>query len=188
MGVSTNAILFYGYCWDDEAHSPWEVDQTDDDNDEDDDEEDDDESDNEEDENDWEARYARLKGCLPPSTPFPERTVTPTRQNNYSSTPTDYTAAEKAIIEQHKAYWEAKRKIIEDAPCVVDSHCMASCPMPYVAVKTSVVVSNRGYPSVITSIAVDPTWDAALAEFCKALEIKIGKKKPGWWLVSDWSE
>jgi hypothetical protein len=124
---------------------------------------------------------------------FPERQVTPTRQNNYSSTPTDYTAAEKAIIEQHEAYWEAKRKIVEEALCTVNTHCMSSCPMPYVAIKASVTLSNRGYPTEITSIAVDPTWDAALDEFCKALDIKIDKKKannkkPRWWLVSDWSK
>ncbi len=180
MGVSTNAILFYGYCWDDEAHTPWEIDRNDGDKGA-------DENENT-DENDWETRYARTKGCLPPSTPFPDRTVTPTRQNNWSSTPTDYSAAERAIIKQHEAYWDKKRKIVEAAPCLVDTHCSASCPMPYVAVSASVTSSHRGHPSKITALTADPAWNAILVEFCKGMNIKIGNKKPSWWLVSDWSE
>lgn len=182
MGVSTDAILFYGYCWDDEdVRNPWEIGREDADDDE------DDEDDATEDE-DWEERYARTKGCLPPTTPFPERRVTPTHENGWDSTPKDYDAAEQAIIDQYEAYWDAKRKIVEAATCLVDRHCMASCPMAYVAVSESVTTSHRGFPHEITSLAVDPTWDAALAEFCAALGIKVDNKKPAWWLVSDWSE
>jgi len=175
MGVSTDAILFYGYCWDEEdARNPWEVgrdDATDDDDDD-----------------DWEARYARAKGCLPPSAPYPERTVTPTRQNGWDSTPNDYSKAEKAIIDQHRAYWDAKQKIADASPCLVDRHCSASCPMAYVAVKASVTTSNRGFPHEITSLAVDPAWSSQLAEFCEVLGIKTKGMKAAWWLVSDWSE
>lgn len=171
MGVSTDAILFYGYCWDDEDHSLWKTDDA-----------------NDDDDDGWEERLARAKGCLPPTTPFPERTVEPTRENGWSSTPKDYDAAEQAIIDQYSAYWRAKGKIVAASPCLVDTHCSASCPMPYVAVRKSVTVSRRGYPSKITSVDVDPAWDAALAEFCETLRIKIGNKKPAWWLVSDWSE
>lgn len=169
MGVSTDAILFYGYCWSDEAHSLW---KTDDDNEED----------------SWEDRYARTKGLPPPSTPYPERTVPSTRENGWDSTPKDYTAAEKAIIKQHTTYWDAKGKLVDASPCLVDSHCSASCPMPYVAVRKSVTLSYRGYPNKIASLDIDPAWNATLAEFCKTMDIKVGNKKPGWWLVSDWSE
>ncbi len=27
MGTSTDAILFYGYCWDEERRHPWEDDE-----------------------------------------------------------------------------------------------------------------------------------------------------------------
>jgi hypothetical protein len=176
MGVSTDAILFYGYCWDDEdMHNPW---QSPDGDDEDDDGGDD----------GWEERYARAKGCLPPETPYPERTVTPTRENGWNSTPKDYSKAEQAIIDKHRAYWDAKGKIADASPCLVDRHCMASCPMAYVAVKKSVTTSNRGCPSEITSLTIDPAWNAQLAEFCETLGIKTKGKKVGWWLVSDWSE
>ena len=179
MTVSTDAILFYGYWWDEETRNPWEIGRVNDD-------EDDNKVDNAED--GWEERYARTKGCLAPSTPFPDRMVTPTRENGWSSTPKDYSSAEQAIIDQYRAYWEVKRKLIEVAPCLVDTHCSASCPMPYVAVRASVTSSPRGYPTEISSLTVDPTWEAILIEFCATLGIEIGGKKPGWWLVSDWGE
>lgn len=174
MGQSTNAILFYGYCWTEETSRPWEIGRED-------------EEEIDEANKDWEGRYARTKGCLPPSTPFPDRTVTPTRENGWNSTPKDHSATEQAIIDKHRAYWEAKRKLVEAAPCLVDTHCSESCPMPYVAVRASVTKSHRGHPHEITSLAVDPAWDAALAEFCASMGIKTYDLKAAWWLVSDWN-
>lgn len=176
MTVSTNAILFYGYWWDEETRKPWNIGR----NDDDDDDKDDDDS--------WEARYARAKGCQPPSLPFPDRTVPATRENGWNVTPTDYSAAEQAIIDQHTAYWEAKRKLAEVSPCLVDTHCSDSYPMPYVAVRASITTSHRGDPTKISSLAVEPSWDALLVEFCTLMGIEIGTQKPGWWLVSHWSE
>jgi len=174
MGISTNAILFYGYCWDDEdVHNLWET------------------ADSEEalenGDEDWETRYARAKGCLQPREPYPERTVTPTRENNYDSTPKDYSAAEQVIIDQHRAYWRDKGRITEAAPCLVATHCSTSCPMAYVAVSASRTISPRGSPCEITSLAVDPAWDGLLAEFCKTLGIPTEGLRAAWWLVSDWS-
>lgn len=183
MSVSTDAILFYGYCWDEESRNPWEI-SLDADMDS---EEADEQDDEDEDEDDWEARYARAKRCLPPSDKFPERMVTPTRENGWSSTPKDYSAAEQAIIDQHAAYWEAKHKLVEQATCLVGTHCAGECPMSYVAVKAAHTVNHRGHMTEITSLAVDPTWDAALAEFCTAMGIKTDGKKAAWWLVSDWN-
>jgi hypothetical protein len=60
--------------------------------------------------------------------------------------------------------------------------------MPYVAVRASVTNNSRGQPAKITSLAVDPTWNAVPAEFCKTLGIKAFNKKAAWWLVSDWSK
>src|ERR1700755_3512248 len=101
LGTSRDAILFSGYCWDEEEYSLW---QADDDN-------------KENEENEWEARYARAKGLLPPTTPFPQRVVTPTRENGWSSTPKDYTPAEQAIIDEYRAYWKAKMRLSQAAKC-----------------------------------------------------------------------
>ena len=172
MGVSTDAILFYGYWWDEEAHTPWEIGDDGDDDDED----------------SWETRYARVKGVPPPSAPFPERSVTPTRENGWSSMPKDYSAAEQAIVDQYDTYWEAKEKLVDASTCLVDTHCSASCPMPYVAVRASVTRSHRGGPSKITALTADPAWDAQLVEFCEAMGIRVDGMTPAWWLVSDWGE
>lgn len=174
MGQSTNAILFYGYCWTEETSRPWKIGI-------------DDDTDTDDSDDDWESHYARSKGCLAPITPFPERMVKPTRENGWSSTPKDYSAAEQEIIDRHTAYWDAKRKIIKAAPCFVGTHCSGECPMPYVAVTTSETICHRGEMKEITALTVDPAWDAALAEFCAALSIKIEGKKAAWWLVSDWN-
>lgn len=49
MEQSTNAILFYGYCWEEEMEYPW----------------DDSEADEQDNETDWEERYAIAKGLGP---------------------------------------------------------------------------------------------------------------------------
>lgn len=60
MGTSTDAILFYGYVWDDEGTDrPW-ITGDDDDDDDDDDEE------------DWQERYAAARGVTRPSESYAE--------------------------------------------------------------------------------------------------------------------
>lgn len=55
MSVSTDAILFYGYVWDEETSTPWTIGQ--------------DDEDGPDEEDDWEERYARVKaGLLKPDT------------------------------------------------------------------------------------------------------------------------
>ncbi len=49
MGTSTDAILFYGYCWDEETDRPWTIGRKDEDEDDHPDE-------------DWMDRYIRAKG------------------------------------------------------------------------------------------------------------------------------
>lgn len=172
MGQSTDAILFYGYCWDEETARPWTIGKDDD----------------EDDEECWEERYAKARGLERPSTPYPypERTVPRTRENNYSDTPTDYSADELAAIELYRQFWDAKRKLAEQSACMVDTHCSADYPMPYVCIRASRLVSNRGDMTPVTSLAVDPTWREKLDTFCALLGI-IPKGEPGWFLVSDWN-
>ncbi len=126
MGTSTDAILFYGYCWDEEARSPWEIGK--------DEPSDDDEY--------WEDRYAQASGLNGPAEP---------------------------------------------SLCTVGHHCSGDAPMPYVAIRSSEIRSWRGHMNDVKSLAVDPKWDATLAEFCRVLDIDVSDMKPAWWLVSNWS-
>ncbi len=167
MTTSTDAILFYGYCWEEETSKPWNIGK-----------EDDEET---ETESDWEARYASAKGLVHPTEPYPDSGSGPiTNQRSY--TPED-----RQIVGKYQAYWDKSRVLIEASLCVVETHCSDECPMPYVAIKTSVILSSRGSMTEVKSLTVDSGWDAALADFCHTLGIDVSSMRPAWWLVSDWS-
>jgi hypothetical protein len=174
MGQSTDAILFYGFCWTEETNAPWNIGKDYDDHDD-------------KDDGDWEKRFARLKGLKDPDRPFPNREVPRTRENGYDSTPKDYSAAEQAIIDEHRASWAAKRELVATSTVEVETHCSGECPMPLVAVKASKTKAWRGNPMEITSLDVKPEWDAELRGFCDLMGIDVKDQAPKWWLVSDWT-
>lgn len=191
MGQSTNAILFYGYCWDAERRCLWnpdedEEDEGDDDDYEDDDDEEEDEEDyddeDDEDEGDWEKRYAALKGVREPNEEYPDKGIDP-KTGQYRK---DYNAEEQKTVDSYRKYFDAKHKLVEKEPCEIDSHCSCDCPMPFVAIKKSKTISWRGSMNEIVSLDVDPKWNQQLNDFCKLMKIKVGNKKPKWWLVSMW--
>lgn len=159
MSTSTDAILFYGYCWDDE----WSG------------------EDMPEWAGDWEKAYAAARGVMAPRAALPER-VGP----DGHSRPTDYSPQEQAIIDQYSAYWKAQREVVAAAPALVDEHCSDECQMKYVAIKASVTTASRGCPEQILSLDVDPAWRPQMEEFCELMKIDVSMKKIGWWLVSWW--
>lgn len=168
MGQSTNAVLFYGYCWDEETSRPWNIGK---------------ECDEDADEDDWETRYANLKGLKEPTDEFPNR-----RAADGYSTPKDYTPEEQAIIDKFSAYWDAKRKLVESSGCEVDSHCSGDCSMPYVCIKKSEITAYRGDMTIVTqdTLKVEPDWDQQLAAFCDLMGIDVKDMKPAWYMVSYW--
>lgn len=168
MGQSTDAILFFGFCWDEETRRPWEIGK-----------DRDDEGENDE---DWEARYARLKGLAEPP-PIPNKGIDP-RTGRYIE---DYTPEEQAIVDRRKSYWDEKRKLIEPLNVFVDTHCSGECPMPFVAIKASKTRAWRGNPMEVTSLEIKPEWEHELRAFCDLMGIDVKDQKPKWWLVSDWN-
>lgn len=196
MGQSTNAILFYGYCWEEENSKIWTVaaprdeeeEDGDDDEDYEEDEEDedgyedDDDCEDEDEEDDWEKRYCALRGLSEPKEQYPDKGIDP-KTGQYRK---DYTPEEQRIVDSYSKYFDAKHKMINREPCKIDSHCSCDCPMPYVAIKKSETVSYRGSMNEIKSLDVNPEWDLQLKEFCRTMGIKVGNKKPKWWLVSMW--
>jgi hypothetical protein len=140
MGTSTDAILFYGYCWDQEAHWPWMIDR--------------DDQDDHPDE-DWMERYVRAKGMI--------------------------------VDGPNRTDWSRMRELTLASGCEVSTHCSSECPMPLVAVSASLIRSYRGRMNEVKELAVDPTWDGLLAEFCATLGIRTNGLRAAWWLVSDWS-
>lgn len=171
MGNSAEAILFYGYAFEYEGY-PWNVRPTDD------------EADEDQDENEnWEDRYARLKSLKRPAQPFPPREVPRTRENNYDSTPKDYTADEQAIIDDYSAFWRAKRELAAQEPCEVGAHGYVDESNPFVCIKASRVGATWGERVEIENLNVEPEWNAQLAAFCELMGIKPDGP-PKWWMVA----
>lgn len=135
MGVTTNAVLFYGYCWQEETNMPWTIG-------------DDEPPDVEE---EWEDRYL-LAIC-------------------HGQPPKDY---------------GDRIKLVKKSTCIVDSHCAGTCPMPFVAVRASVITAHRGDMKEVKSLDVGKTWDDDLDKFCELMEISTEGQKPRWWLVAYW--
>lgn len=156
MGQSTDGILFYGYCWDEEGVELWEGGEKNEDGDD----------------EDAEERYARLSGVKPPAAPYPERN--------------DGSMGAVVVRAEFNAYWDKKREINKAAGVEVDHHCSDEYPIPYVAVSASKVMARRGYPESIAGLTVGADWDAKLAAYCALMGITPPQEKPGWWLVSMW--
>lgn len=110
----------------------------------------------------WESVLAEKRGVVDPETPYK-------------------TEEEKRIQSE---YWDRKREICEAEPCAVGIHCSYECEMPYAYVKDSRIEASRGYPEAVSSLTVNPKWDANLKAFCDLIEIPWSQ--PQWWLVSFW--
>lgn len=160
MSVSTDAILFYGYCWNEERRRPWDEPEEAEDADEGHDSE------------DWETRFARLRGVVCPTDEYPED---------------DQRApADNEVRERFNDYWAKKRQLAAESPCTVERHCHCDAPMPFVTIRASQVTSSRGDVTEVKSLAVDPAWDAQLRTFVTEMQISLeGAKGPAWFLVSD---
>jgi len=164
MGVSTNAILFYGYCWDDESELlPDEGDSS-----------------------EWPERVALARGHTNPWLAFPDEEV---KKLPY---PQQRTASDE-WIKQHRAeldvWYEVKRDIEKEFGCEIGRHCSGDCPMPYITIAGSGKTVHRGYPETLTTsnLNISPEWDEMLERFMKELGISPPEgHSPGWWLASYW--
>lgn len=164
MGTSTDAILFYGYVWDDEDRpNPWP--DADGDGDE---------------PEDWEARLARLSGLTEPTVAFTGRRFGP------GGVELPLSPEEQAADDAWGAYFTAQSALVAATGCTVRHHCSGDYPMPYVAIAWSVTMAWRGFPVEITGLAVKPEWREMLDAFCRTMGIDTAGKKLGWWLVSYW--
>lgn len=162
MGQSTDAILFYGYCWDEERRSLF---------------------DDKGGQIEWVDVIAEQRGLVNPWNDYKERTDLPYKEQR---------ALTDKWADDHRkeldAYYASKRAIREEFGCEVDHHCSGDYPMPFVCVNDSKVHASRGTPEGVVGLDVDPEWDALLEKFMSELGISKpeGQERPGWWLVSYW--
>lgn len=174
MGQSTDAILFYGYCWDEEMPTQalyipgW-----------------DEQSEDESDPPEWSEIIAQGRGKADPWKNFPAG-IEQIR---------DYDERRKAADQWVKDHqdeldeWSGlKASIMKEFGCDIDDHCSSECSMPFVYVLDSIVRANRGHPEQLLSnrLNVSEEWDRMLTRFISELGIDVPGIR-GWWLVSDWT-
>jgi hypothetical protein len=175
MGQSTNAILFYGYCWHEELEL-WEG------------------SDGGEDE--WAERVTKRRGATDPWKDYPNAEMTLLPYEDQRRAGDAWVAANRAALDKWR---EDVEKVREEFGVDIAWHCSCDCPMPYVFVVGTETTARRGYPQRIDpgSLRLEgdsnaQRWDVMLDKFLTELEITKpslagGKEqKPGWWLVSHW--
>jgi hypothetical protein len=170
MGVSTNAILFYGYCWDDE------IDLFDPDG----------ESDDELNDSEWVDVVARKRGHKSPWDSYPEAECDAAPYGKERNAIGDKWMAEnRAAID---AWAHLKKSIEQELGCEINHHCSQDCMIPYIEIADSGLFARRGYPARIDAWPkAGDDWDGKLEKFCKELGIEPPPgQKPGWWLVSYW--
>jgi hypothetical protein len=165
MGVSTDAILFYGYCWDDE-HDLFDL--------------------SDDDELAWPDRLLRSRGETDPWEGFVESTA-----RDYQTRRAEgdaWRAAHRTELDE----WHAKQRAIEsEFPVEIHYHGSDGWRVPFISVKSGYQRAWRGDVHMIAEDALTSTatldFDDQLYSFIKATGIDVsGAQGPGWFLVSWW--
>lgn len=162
MGVSTDAILFYGYCW----TEPTELFP--------------------EGKGEWEEIIAKRRGEQNPWDSAPTDLFERQPKEAYGQREVgvkSWTDAHRAELDA----WHSKLKSIrEEFGVKVDFHCSTDYAMPLIAAWKK--IANRGDPENVTETSLRPNldWDAKLNRFLQELDIQKPHDSPQWWLVSYW--
>lgn len=164
MGTSTDALLIYGYVWDDEH------DLFGDDGDE---------------EEEWETRVAVAAGLVDPWAAFPKE---------IDQLPYDQRRAQgDAWRNEHRAeldaWHKAKKAVIASYGVEVDRHGSSEWSCPIVQITDAGQRARRGSPKPVTAteLTVGTDWDTKLARFVADLGIDVSEAAgPGWFLASWW--
>lgn len=176
MGRSTDAILFYGYCWTDESKSLIA---------------------NNEDgaAEEWHKVVAKRRGISNPwdlyrsSGAEAAHRALPYNQRNVAYRDWERQVGFDALL----GTWDKeldKIKAEYGGAVEISSHCSCDYPMPYIYIKDSHLRAKRGSSVMVPSShmgAATIYWDWALSRFIKDLDIDISDAQgPGWFLVSNW--
>lgn len=182
MSASTNAILFYGVCFDEEDHQwPWEKSV----------------------ELEWDnntvtrvatarTEYGIYQYTGPRGGPY-RLTFTPVKGTPEHLMTSDEESVRYRADSHASELDEGTEPKIEGI--TIDTHCMASCPMGYIALTETVQVASRGNPVKVGSVrhgeltikgGLDPF--KRLRDACEIIGYTWDevKDKIGWWLVSDY--
>lgn len=169
MGTSTDAMLFYGYIWEDEFELfPADDPEGEGDNDA-----------------EWEEIIAARRGILNPWCDFPSeigRLPYPEQERAGKR----WTDGHRAELD---AWHEAKKGISLEYGVEIDHHGSDSWSVPIVKIAGAGYTAARGYPHkvAVADLAVGPEWDGKLRRFTGDLGIDTSEAQgPGWFIASRW--
>ena len=164
MGVFTNAILFYGYCWDEEVDL-FEAHRLD-----------------EDDEAEWPELLLRKRGEQNPWMAFPDEKIEVLPYAQRQAATDRWVAEHRAELDE----WDAKRNGVDmEFDVELGDHCSGECSMPYLAAWE--LVAYRGCPQDASLPVPAAEWDEQLNRFLAEFGITPPQAQPGWWLVSYWN-
>lgn len=169
MGASTNAVVFFGHCWQDEARL---LDGDD----------------------EWDKAVFLKRGGCNPWDAYPEaevRAMPYARQEAFADA---WRAEHKAELD---AYYAARKAIREEFGCDIGYHCSNECAMPYVYATGGEILARRGCPVDLGDKVLldarsrqvrEEEWHDKIDRFLAELGIARpeGQDGPRWWLVSSW--
>jgi hypothetical protein len=156
MSVSSDAVLFYGYCWEDEEQLF---------------------SDDEE----WTDRIYRNRGFVDPFDSYHEP-----ESLSYSERSAHYSAWADENRSAMDARYSHLKDIRTEFPCEIGYHGSGEWSVPYIYIVESQTLAYRGGPQVIESLVSQHLWNVKLDEFMDALSIEPPQAVPQWWLASYW--
>ena len=162
MTTSTDAMLFYGYVWEDEATLFG--------------------SDNE---SEWEEVIARQRGISNPWDSYPQD-IDALPYDEQRQAGDRWTAAHRNELD---AWHAAKKAIREEYGVETDHHGSDGWSVPLIKIAGAGHTAVRGYPHQVTAadLAVDPEWDGKLQRFAADLGIDLPEALgPGWFIASWW--
>jgi hypothetical protein len=167
MGVSTDAMLAYGYVWEDEFDLLGN------------------DGDSGEDEENWVEIIAARRGISDPWAAYPQE-IERLPYDESRRKGREWTEAHQAELDA----WDAAKKAITGEYGVeIDEHGSGEWSVPVVKITGAGHTAARGHPHKLTAddLAVDPAWDARLQRFVTDLGIDTSEAKgPGWFLMSWW--
>lgn len=168
MGVSTDAMLIYGYVWEDE-HDLLGTDEEEGDGSR---------------EWEWDEIAARKRGIASPWDGYPDLSALDYDEQRRQGA--EWTEARRPELDA----WHAARKAIrEEYGVEIDHHGSDQWSVPVVKIEGAGHTAARGYPHQLTAadLAVGGDWDARLRRFTADLGIDTsGALGPGWFLASWW--
>jgi hypothetical protein len=112
--------------------------------------------------NDWDEEYAVRRGTPRPTMAYEENK------------------------DAHRAFWDAKNKLVEESGCTINTHCSGEYPVFFVCITESYLRASRGYPTEVPEGHTVPAegWVDKLKAFCEVMGITW--REPKWYLASYW--